>query len=126
MIQTSTFSSANSANILVVFSSIGLWCPLLDVFKDYPVPVIRDVVLNAYKFNQFVETMNVSDACRCGFRCVRSGQRTIISYIQCENFEIAEFSHQFIDSVNMSLGSSSDVSAPNYQYTPCWLVNALG
>lgn len=122
-----------STNNLVLVSSIGLWCPLLTLFTEYP--VLRDVVLNAYNSNQAVETTNISEADvvyvgygvdhRVYINDLVPTDKTVTIYVQCENFEVTDYSHQFIDSVDVSLGSSSDISAPNYQHTPCWLAPAL-
>jgi hypothetical protein len=128
--------SQNSMTVgqkLIVVSGIGLWSTVIELFKEFP--VFRDVVLQAFSANQVIETENVSEAdvvyvsygagARTFINDLVPGRKVISIFVQCENFEVTEFSHQFIDSVDVSLGSSSDASSPNYQHTPCWLATAL-
>jgi hypothetical protein len=62
---------------------------------------------------------------RSYFNDLVPGIKVITVYILCENFEITEFSHQFINIVDVSLCSSDDIIAPNYQHTPCWILPSI-
>lgn len=117
---------------VIIGSSLGLWSSLLDFFKQSP--ILRDIALQAFNADQMIESGNVSEAdvVYVGYLIGSNafandlvGNKAVTIYVQCENFEVTQFSHQYIQSVDVSLGSSADVSAINYQYTPCWLTTSL-
>jgi hypothetical protein len=126
--------SPQTTDLNVFASEIGVWTNLFDFFKDHP--VLRDIVLHAYGAKQMIISDVKTDPLdivfvghergpNVNFSASIPSNNAITMWIQCENFELTDFAHQFVHNVDVSLGSSASVSSPNYQHTPCWIICAL-